>query len=490
MKILFVASEVSPFAKTGGLADVVGALPKTLRHLGHDVRIFMPLYREVEESGCIIRKMAVSTTVKLGDIEITGELCQTSLGDIPVYLLENREFFAREHLYGTGEGDYPDNHQRFAFFCRGVLDLLAKMDFGPDIIHCHDWQTALIPHILKYERSDDPFFSRTGVVFTIHNLAYQGIFPKSSLAEMGLAPANFFIDRLEYYGKVNLLKGGILAADLITTVSRKYCQEIQTPEMGFGLHGVLQVRENDLYGVLNGLDYEEWNPATDPVITRNYSVTALSGKGADKAALQKKLGLAVVPSVPMFGMVSRLVAQKGLDLLTELLPRFATAKLQLVILGVGDEKYTRLLLQAAQTSDNLSVNIGFHKELAPMVYAGSDMFLMPSEFEPCGLGQLIALRYGSVPVVRKTGGLADTIIDPLDDERGANGFTFDEYSAEAFWQAVTRALKAYGNKLEWKKLVHRGMACDYSGQASTNRYVELYYRAQRKKELSHEHGEK
>jgi starch synthase len=482
MKILFVASEVTPFAKTGGLADVVGSLPKELKKFGHDVRIFMPFYNEVQKTGLSIRKGRKSTAVNLGGDELKGLLRQTSLEDIPVYLLENREYFFRESLYGTATGDYPDNHRRFAFFCRGVLDLVKKLDFRPDIIHCHDWQAALIPYILKYERHGDPFFSRTGVVFTIHNLAYQGLFPHDSLAEMGLGQADFSIDRLEYYGKVNLLKGGILAADIISTVSMSYCREILTPEMGCGLHGVLQTRVADLYGVLNGLDNDEWDPASDPEIMKNYSSAALSGKYVDKVALQRLLGLESGVDIPLVGMVSRLVAQKGLDLLAELLPRFAAERMQLVILGSGDEKYLRLLRQIVEGgAKNISVTLGFQKALAPKIYAGSDMFLMPSEYEPCGLGQLIALRYGSVPVVRKTGGLADTIIDPLENEKEANGFSFTDYTAEAFWDAVTRALHVYGDKTAWRKLVRRGMAADNSWQASAQRYLELYKLALGKK---------
>jgi starch synthase len=478
MKILFVASEVTPFAKTGGLADVASALPKTLKALGHDVRIMMPFYSSVEKGGMAVRKGRKSASVLVDGVEKKGFLRQASLGEIPVYLIENKEYFARDELYGTSSGDYPDNALRFSFFCRSVLELLKKMDFRPDIIHCHDWQTALIPHYLKHERKNDPFFAKTGVIFTIHNLAYQGLFPSEGLEAMGLSRECFTIDGLEFYGKVNLLKGGILAADLITTVSEAYCREVQTPEMGCGLHGVLQTRKDDFFGILNGLDYDEWNPAMDKDIMKNYSHASLSGKLVDKIGLQRLMGLASAPDIPMFGMVSRMVAQKGFDLICELLPQFAKAPLQLVLLGNGEERYLKALNECkAAGARNIAFASGFDHDLAPKIYAGSDMFLMPSFFEPCGLGQLIAMRYGAVPVVRRTGGLADSVFDPLDSDKTPNGFLFEEYTAEALWAAINRAMTAYQDRVFWKKLMRRGMSCDYSWQNSVQKYLELYKRA-------------
>lgn len=475
MKILFVASEVTPFAKTGGLADVTAALPKTLKKLSHDVRIILPFYSEVERGGHGIRKGRKSVEAVIGGVMKKGLFRQTSLGDIPVYLIENKEYFARDNLYGTAAGEYPDNHRRFAFFCRGVLDLLKKMDFRPDIIHCHDWQTALIPLLLRREKAEDLFFSKTGVMFTIHNLAYQGLFAKETLAEMGLDASYFTIDCLEYYDKVNLMKGAILSADLITTVSETYCREIQTPELGDGLDGVLGVRNADLHGVLNGLDYDLWNPATDRGLFKNYSAAAPAGKAVNKKGLQKLLGLQPAADVPVIGIVSRLTAQKGFDLLAELMPKFAESRLQLVILGTGDEKYLKLLQDIkASGADNISVNIGFQAKLAPQIYAGSDIFLMPSHYEPCGLGQMIALRYGAVPLVRKTGGLADTVFDDRDGAIEPNGFTFEDYTPEALWEAVSRSLQAFDDKIAWKKLMKRGMNCDYSWDASARKYEELY----------------
>ncbi len=483
MKILFVASEVAPFAKTGGLADVAGSLPKALKRLGHDVRIFLPFYREVERSGMPVRKMRKAVDVPLGDEVHKGVLRQGSLGDIPVYLLENRTFFDRDGLYGTATGDYPDNHRRFAFFCRGVLELLKRIDFRPDVIHCHDWQSALIPILLSYELAADLFFSRTATVYTIHNLAYQGLFPREALAEIGLAPSYFTIERLEYYGKVNLMKGAILTADMVTTVSETYCQEILTAEQGCGLDGVLQCRKGDLCGILNGLDYDEWDPAADQDIFKRYKPSSPAGKGVNKKGLQHLLGLEERADLPLVGMVSRLVAQKGFDLVTELLPRLAAEDLQLAVLGTGDGNYSRLF-EAAREGDvrNISLITGFDPSLSRRIYAGSDIFLMPSHFEPCGLGQLIALRYGAVPVVRRTGGLADTIIDSRENPAAANGFSFESYEADALWESLHRAIAAWRDRDGWKKLMRRGMTMDFSWGRSAERYLELYRSGLAKKE--------
>ncbi|HET6421236.1 MAG TPA: glycogen synthase GlgA [Geobacteraceae bacterium] len=481
MKILFVASEVSPFAKTGGLADVTGSLPKILKEMEHDVRIIMPFYRMVETSGASIRKGRKGVEFEMAGVIQKGLLRQTSLDDIPVYLVENKEYFQRDFLYGTSAGDYPDNHRRFGFFCRAVLQLLKRMDFRPDIIHCHDWQTALVPIIMKYEHKEDPFFMRTAVIYTIHNLAFQGIFPKESLPEMGMDLSSFTVDRLEYYGKVNLMKGAILTADIISTVSETYCREIQTEEVGCGMEGLLHQRNGDLYGILNGIDYSVWNPATDRDISKNFTVSTLSGKTANKKKLQKMLGLDQIKDIPILSMVTRLSTQKGFDILEPLLPKFEKEKLQLVILGVGDEKYMQMLRDYKATAPrNISINLEFRPNLAHQIYAGSDMFLMPSHYEPCGLGQLIALRYGTVPIVRKTGGLADTVLDARENYREPNGFTFEKYSAEAFWEAITRALDVYGERKKWEKLVRNGMNDDFSWEASAKKYDDLYRKALKK----------
>ena len=481
MKILFVSSEVSPFAKTGGLADVAGSLPKALKKNGHDVRIIMPLYQCVEAGSFTIKKSRKGFEVPVDGIIQKGLLRQTTLADIPVYLVEKKEYFQRPELYGTSAGDYPDNSRRFGFFCRGVVDLMKRLDFRPDIIHCNDWQTALIPFLIKQEHQDDPFFTKTALVYTIHNLAYQGIFERESLSSLGLNESHFTIDLLEYYGKINLMKGGMLTADVINTVSNAYCREIQTKEMGCGLEGVLQHRAHDLYGILNGIDYQDWNPSTDPLIFKNYTATTLSGKAANKKNLQQVLGLEQNPAIPLLGMITRLSSQKGLDLLEALLPKFEEQKLQLVLLGTGDEKYMKMLSTLQKKpSKKLSVNLTFDQALSRKIYAASDMFLMPSHYEPCGLGQLISFRYGSVPVVRKTGGLADTVFDSRDGVREPNGFTFDEYTPEAFWEGITRALETYQDRKKWDKIVRSGMNSDYSWDHSGVEYEALYEKALKK----------
>jgi starch synthase len=481
MKILFVSSEVSPFAKTGGLADVAGSLPKALKKNGHDVRIIMPLYQCVEAGSFTIKKSRKGFEVPVDGIIQKGLLRQTTLADIPVYLVEKKEYFQRPELYGTSAGDYPDNSQRFGFFCRGVVDLLKRLDFRPDIIHCNDWQTALIPFLIKQEHKDDPFFTKTALVYTIHNLAYQGIFERETLSSLGLNESHFTIDLLEYFGKINLMKGGMLTADVINTVSNAYCREIQTKEMGCGLQGVLQHRAHDLYGILNGIDYQDWNPSTDPLIFKNYTSTTLSGKAANKKNLQHALGLEQNPAIPLFGMITRLSSQKGLDLLEALLPKFEEQKLQLVLLGTGDEKYMKMLSTLQKKpSKKLSINLTFDQALSRKIYAASDMFLMPSLYEPCGLGQLISFRYGSVPVVRKTGGLADTVFDSREGVREPNGFTFDDYTPEAFWEAISRALETYKDRKKWDKIVRSGMNSDYSWDHSGAEYEALYEKALKK----------
>lgn len=481
MKILYVASEVAPFAKTGGLADVAGALPRAMKKRGHDARVIMPLYKCVESGGFTIKKARKGVEIPLGGSLGKGMLRQTVLHDIPVYLLENRDYYNRPFLYGTPEGDYPDNAQRFGFFCHAVVDLLKRLDFRPDIIHCNDWQAALIPALIRYGHDGDPFFMKTAIVYTIHNLAFQGIFERSALADLGLDDSYFTVDRMEYYGKVNLMKGGILAADIVNTVSDTYCQEIQSVEMGCGLEGVLKQRARDLYGILNGIDYEEWDPATDPALFRNYSVSARAGKAANKKGLQKLLGLEQKPESPLIAMITRLSTQKGLDLVEKLLPKFARENLQLVILGTGDEKYMKMLSAFKETgTSNISINLAFDQVLARRLYAASDMFLMPSHYEPCGLGQLIAFRYGSVPIVRKTGGLADTVFDAREGVREPNGFSFDEYTADACWDAVTRALSAFADRKAWERIVRSGMNSNNSWNHSAGEYEALYDKALKK----------
>jgi starch synthase len=474
MKILFIASEVAPLAKTGGLADVTGSLPKELKRMGHDVRIILPFYQTVAEGSFAVSSVLQRVTVSFNGQEETGRLYRTLLDDIPVYLLGHENYYQREYLYGTPAGDYPDNPRRFAFFCRSILTLLKQWDFCPDLLHCHDWQTALIPVLLKYELHRDPFYQGISVLYTIHNLAYQGLFPRESLEEMGLDRSYFTIGRLEFYGKVNLMKGAIQAADLVNTVSETYCREIQTPEQGCGLDGVLKRRGDDFSGILNGLDYTEWNPATDRDIFSRYDTVHPERKAENKDELQRLLGLRRTSDIPLCGMVSRLSAQKGFDLVSELVPVLTAVRMQLVVLGDGEEKFVRLLSKAAGSqNENISFHFGFDATLARRIYAGSDIFLMPSHYEPCGLGQLIALRYGAVPVVRKTGGLADTVLDPRESKK-ATGFSFADYAVPHFESAILRAIAAWQDKTAWNTIMRRGMERDFSWHNSARLYEKLY----------------
>lgn len=482
MRILFVSSEVAPFAKTGGLADVVGSLPRALHQMGHDVRIIIPYYQMVEDRGFLPRKGRRSVEVEIGGETRKGLLRQMSLDGVPVYFIDYRPYFFREGLYGTAAGDYPDNAQRFGFFCRATLNLLRRLDWRPDVLHLHDWQTALISVLLKNELRKDPFFASMPTVLTIHNLGYQGIFPPEVLPTLGLDWSLFRMESLEFFQKVSFLKGGLVFSDILNTVSPTYCREIQTPEMGFGLDGVLRARSNDLHGVLNGIDPKQWDPALDTSLTSFYSPNDLKGKAKNKRALQKELGLAASPTTPLAAMITRLDTQKGLDLVEAAWDRMIERDLQFVLLGSGEEKHTRFFTELrGRHPDRVSIHIGFDDSLARRIYAGSDLFLMPSHYEPCGLGQLIALRYGALPLARRTGGLADTIVDPRDDAQRANGFLFTDPSADALLQTLDGALSLYANRRAWLKMVRTGMTQDFSWGSSARHYLELYGRAVEKR---------
>jgi starch synthase len=481
MRILFIASEVTPFAKTGGLADVAGALPRALQRLGHDVRIILPYYQSVEERGFETRKGRRSVEVTIGGDSRKAQLRQFDMDGVPVYFVDYRPYFFRDGLYGTAAGDYPDNAQRFAFFCRAALAFLPRLGWRPDVLHLHDWQTGLVPVLLRTELKKDPFFAGMPSVLTIHNLGYQGLFPPEILPVIGVDRSLFAIDGIEYYGKVSFLKGGLVFSDLLTTVSPTYCREIQSPEMGFGLDGVLRARASDLFGVLNGIDVHQWDPSLDSALPFPYGCTDLRGKGRSKKALQKELGLTPSSAVPIVAMVTRLDTQKGLDLVEEAWNAMMQRNLQFVILGSGEEKHTRFFAALRDRyPGKISIHLGFDDALARRIYAGSDIFLMPSHYEPCGLGQLIALRYGALPLVRRTGGLADTITDPREDPSKANGFTFTEASPRALLSAADRALALFADRRAWLKMVRRGMSQDISWGNSAQTYLELYAKAQKK----------
>ncbi|HEX3036047.1 MAG TPA: glycogen synthase GlgA [Thermodesulfobacteriota bacterium] len=483
MRVLFISPEMEPLAKVGGLADVVGALPGELKKLGCDVRVVIPFYRHVKDNleklGLKANNLEKGVIVCLDWLPFKGEVSELSLDGVLICLLDNEIFFDREYIYTTPQGDYQDNDLRFGFLSLGALEIAKTLNFKPDIIHCHDWQTSFAPISLKWRRhlKNDPFFKDSKVVFTIHNIAYQGLFPLDTLDKFGLPWFMFTPQGLEFYGKLNLLKGGILYSDLITTVSPTYAEEIKTPQYGYGLDGVLRAisDSNKLFGILNGIDYEAWNPKTDKALYMNYSADSISYRQKNKLKLGQELGLNIEDGKPLLGIVSRLVEQKGIDVVVESLSQIFDLGFQMVILGSGEEKYERMLENARQRyKENLSLVLGFDDTLARRIYAGSDMFLMPSRFEPCGIGQMIALRYGSIPVVRGTGGLLDTVRDYTADRERGNGFIFHEFSKVGFLDALIRSLAVYENPEEWANLIKRAMGGDFSWKRSSERYQELY----------------
>ena len=482
LRILFVASEVEPFAKTGGLADVVGALPKALAALGHDVRVLMPKYRGVERAAGALTPVLPRLEVPIGDRRVEGVLLGGRLGQsVPVYFLAQDQYYDRPSLYTTPEGDYRDNCERFVFFCRAALAALPGLEWTPHVIHVHDWQTGLIPVYLETLYRDDPVYRDIATVFTIHNLAYQGLFWHYDLPMTGLGWDLFTPAGVEFYGKISFMKGGLMFADLLTTVSPTYAQEIQTEAYGEGLDGVLRERSQDLVGILNGIDYELWNPAADGDLPKRYGAEDLDGKAVCKAGLRQELGLDETRlQAPVIGMVSRLADQKGLDLAAAAVPTIAEAGGQFVLLGSGDERYEReFAALAEQHRGAVSVKLGFDATLARRIYAGADLFLMPSRYEPCGLGQLIALRYGTIPIVRRTGGLADTITEWDAGAGTGTGFVFDVETPAACRAAVARALSAYGDAALWRRLCRNAMAEDFSWEASAHKYVTCYRKAVR-----------
>ncbi|MFH1963379.1 MAG: glycogen synthase GlgA [bacterium] len=503
MKILIATAEAVPFAKTGGLADVTGALPLVLAERGstsgkgHDVRLVLPQYAMTKNwlannPQFSVQKI-IGMDVPVKGILIKGIIEELKYENITVYLIKNDDYFLRDELYSTQSGDYDDNAERFIFFSRAVLEMLKLKDWSPDVIHLNDWQAATIPLFLKTVYKDDPFYSSISTILTIHNLGYQGVFPSSELNLFsGINPEEIFtMDKLEFYGKINLLKAGIVYADIVNTVSPKYAQEIQLPECGYGLDGVLKQRSHELYGIINGIDYDIWNPATDKEIMHHYSLQCTENKRLNKLNLidnfhlgtKGATSISLLDDIPLIGLVGRLASQKGLDILAEIFEPLLFMDVRLILLGSGEEKYHSLLQKIAKKyRGKISVNFGYNEELAHRIYASSDMFLMPSHYEPCGLGQLISLRYGTIPIVRETGGLADTIeeFDPLSGK--GNGFTFTEYSGKALLQTIKRACYIYQHKTDWKRCVANGMNQDYSWASSAMEYVKLYRRAVRQRQ--------
>ena len=480
LRILFVSPEVVPFAKTGGLADVAGSLPKALKALDCDIRLVMPLYQAVRQGKFPIKKVLENLPIPLGSRQIPSDIYQGELDkSLPVYFIERDEFYDRPNLYGSARGDYIDNDSRFTFFARGTLTTAKALGFQPDIIHCHDWQTGLIPACLHFERGTSPFYHNAASIFTIHNMAYQGIFPKEIVELAGLPGESFSPSGLEFWGKANLLKAGIVYSQIINTVSRKYSREIQTAEYGYGLEGILSDRKDDLFGIVNGVDYELWNPENDSYLAAHYNRQDLSGKKTCKKDLLNEFNLSRDRlKYPVLGVISRLADQKGFDLLAGIMDRLLEKEVSLVVLGTGEEKYHRLFAQLAEKyPKKLGVRLSFDNALAHKIEAGSDMFLMPSLYEPCGLNQIYSPKYGTIPVVRATGGLDDTIIS-FDPKTGkGTGFKFALYQTEALWSALEEALGVYQNQIQWVRLMENAMAMNFSWETSAREYIKLYQMA-------------
>jgi len=477
LKILLAASEVVPFAKTGGLADVVGALPRALLKLGCEVAVVLPKYRNISPEKYKLKIVHKDMPVPMGMGEMNADILSTRLGNThaTAYFIQNDRYFDREGFYGTAEGDYHDNAERFAFFSRAVMEMPKALGWVPDILHLNDWQTGLAAVYLKTLYKNDPAYANTRSLFTIHNMAYQGLFPKYILPMTGIGWEEFTADKLEFYDQVNYLKAGLVYSDALNTVSERYAQEIQTDEFGHGLQGVLRSRTSDLYGIVNGIDYDEWNPATDREIPAQYTVKNHEKKVEAKRKLLAEMGLEFKEKTPVVGLVSRLTDQKGLDLIADAIEGFLSMDVQFVVLGTGEPRYHALFENLKQRfPSKLAVALKFDQRLSKMIYAGSDLFLMPSRFEPCGLGQMIAMKYGTVPLVRRTGGLADTVENLSLDGKKGTGFVFDNYRSDEFLAALRRATEAFHQPKLWKSLVQRSMKEDFSWDVSASRYLDLY----------------
>jgi starch synthase len=469
-----ISPEVAPFAKTGGLADVAGTLAAALECRGHDVSLIMPGYRCVLQGDFALEVTPIKFSVPLADRHEEGTLLRARLGkNISVYLVRADRYFDRNSLYGTSTGDYADNAERFVFFSRAAAEILRR--YPVDIVHCHDWQTAPVIIFLKAQSSRYPELAAAKTVLTVHNLGFQGIFGPAEWPLLSLDASLFSPQHLEFYGNVNFLKGGLVYADKITTVSPNYAREIMETEQGFGLDGVLKERAQDVVGILNGVDYGAWNPQTDPYIAARYNENNLTAKRSCKTALQHAFGLPEKSTVPLLGMVSRLTSQKGVDLVEKIFASLLERDIQFVLLGSGEPRFETYFSRAANKyPKKVGVRIGFDDVLAHQIEAGADIFLMPSLYEPCGLNQMFSLKYGTVPVVRAVGGLKDTVED-FDPERGTGtGFVFGPYEPQALMAAIERALRVYSDKKAWTALRRRAMSMDFSWDRSAGAYDSLY----------------
>ncbi|HEY2882491.1 MAG TPA: glycogen synthase GlgA [Pirellulales bacterium] len=487
MNIVLATSEAVPFAKTGGLADVCGALPLELHRQGHQVAVVMPAYRSVFKAGVAIEPTGIDLSIPIGRKMVTGRLLRGQFpgSDAPIYFVEQPEYFDRDDLYQVGGRDYPDNCERFVFFSRAVMEAVRQLDMDVDILHVNDWQTGLIPAYHKIEYKSVPKFERTASLMTVHNLSYQGMFWHWDMLLTGLDWKYFNWHQLEFYGQLNLLKTGLVFADAITTVSPRYAEEIQTGPLGCGLEGVLQQRKSALSGIINGVDYSQWNPETDAFLPTHYTLaTVREGKAKCRAALQQEFNLprdstSNGGSAPVVAFVGRLAEQKGIDLLVPAIAEWVQSSgMQWVILGTGDPKYQEQLQTLAQRHpQKVAVKFEFSERLAHLIEAGADMLLMPSRFEPCGLSQLYSLKYGTVPIVRATGGLVDTVTNTTDESLAAGtatGFSFHDYSAFALSETLRRAVGLFAKPEVWSRIVNAGMNQDWSWGRSAREYVNLY----------------
>jgi starch synthase len=479
LKILIAASESVPFAKEGGLADVVGALPKFLAQLGHDVRVVMPRYYRVNPENYDLQRIPGVLVVPMG---LLGNMyCAVYEGrmpgtTVPVYFLDHEHFYGRDTLYDKDNEAYPDNDQRFIFLSKGSLELCKMIRFQPDVVHAHDWHTAAIPLLLNTSYRSDSYVGKAASLLTVHNMQHQGSFPPATMELLGVGWEHFTFLELEKDDQVNLLKGGIYHATVLNAVSEGYAREMQTPEYGWGLDGVVRERARDLYGILNGVDYDEWNPETDPNLVANYSASDLAGKARCKLDLQRQFGLPERPDVPLFGLVSRLVKQKGIDVLAEAIPRILELDLQFVLLGAG-EPWAHFYFGDIATAhpDKFSCHIGYDNVLAHKIEAGADFFLMPSAFEPCGLNQMYSLRYGSLPVVRATGGLDDSIVNFDEETLSGTGFKFLDLTAGALFDTVGWAVYTfYQRPAAMRALIRNAMACRFTWEEAARKYERLY----------------
>ncbi|HSJ55545.1 MAG TPA: glycogen/starch synthase [Anaerolineae bacterium] len=476
LKILVLAAEVAPFAKTGGLADVVGSLPKAVSALGHDVRVAMPRYARIDPAKFELKEVVPAFDVPMNRTTEPAQILQGTISpDVPVYLVDNARYFDRPGIYM-----YPDDADRFIFFCRAILESLKQIDWQPDVIHCHDWHTAIVPNWLNTIYRNDPFFANTATVYTIHNLAYQGIFGYRVLEIAGLDEWGFQYhpEMADLNEVVDLMGRGIYWADLVSTVSPTYAQEILTPEYGERLDPLLRDRRDRLFGILNGIDYDTADPATDPYIAVGYDTSTLDRRFENKLALQREARLPENPDIPLLGIVSRLTDSKGLDIVSQIVAHVLDLGVQMVVMGTGEQSYHEVLSRMAQDyPDQMAIFLTFNTPLQHKIFAGSDIFLMPSRVEPSGTSQLMAMHYGSVPVVRATGGLADTVEDYNPRTGQGHGFVFGDYDAWMLFAAVVRAVETFKHREVWRQIQRRGMSVDHSWQRSAGKYVDLYRRA-------------